>query len=142
MYCTSPQPCSPLPCCMFAGNTTYQRISGSLLEGTDDEERDARPMGIKETLWWFASWMIPGMGMFLEVGAWQSSALLSAAYTADLLPPPSRQSGARQAPSKHATAACWILGSKSGAIRIATMIAGVLHLFHRQHQAAAEGRVP
>jgi MFS family permease len=48
------------------GNTTYQRISGSLLEGTDDEERDARPMGIKETLWWFASWMIPGMGMFLE----------------------------------------------------------------------------
>jgi hypothetical protein len=26
-------------------------------------------MGIKETLWWFASWMIPGMGMFLEVRA-------------------------------------------------------------------------
>jgi hypothetical protein len=65
----SPQPFSLQPFFISAGNTTYQRISGSLLEGTDDEERDARPMGIKETLWWFASWMIPGMGMFLEVRA-------------------------------------------------------------------------
>lgn len=31
----------PLP----TGNTTYQRISGSLLEGTDDEREDERPMG-------------------------------------------------------------------------------------------------
>ena len=49
------------------GNTTYQRISGSLLEGTDDEALDERPMGVSETFWWFASWMLPGMGMFLEV---------------------------------------------------------------------------
>jgi len=48
------------------GNTTYQRISGSLLEGTDDEELDERPMGPTETFWWFLSWMLPGMGMFLE----------------------------------------------------------------------------
>lgn len=30
-----------LPC---AGNTTYQRMSGSLLEGTDDEQRDLQPV--------------------------------------------------------------------------------------------------
>ena len=104
----SSQPCSPLASCS-AGNTTYQRISGSLLEGTDDEERDARPMGIKETLWWFASWMIPGMGMFLEVRAWQPCTVPRAAHTADLLPLQSQQSGVRQAPRQHATAGIALL---------------------------------
>lgn len=37
-------PVNQLDLLRYAGNTTYQRMSGSLLEGTDDEERDLQPV--------------------------------------------------------------------------------------------------
>ena len=49
-----------------AGGTRYQRLSGSLLEGTDREDEQPWTFNpVRFSLWVF-SWAVPGMGMFLE----------------------------------------------------------------------------
>ena len=49
-----------------AGGTQYQRLSGSLLEGTDRDEQLPWTFNPLRFFWWILSWAIPGMGMFLE----------------------------------------------------------------------------
>ena len=49
-----------------AGGTQYQRLSGSLLEGTDRDEVQPWTFNPIRFFWWILSWAIPGMGMFLE----------------------------------------------------------------------------
>ena len=49
-----------------AGGTQYQRLSGSLLEGTDREYEMPWTFHPVRYFWWLMSWMIPGGGMFLE----------------------------------------------------------------------------
>ena len=51
---------------LCAGGTQYQRLSGSLLEGTDRDEQMPWTFNPIRYFWWLASWMIPGGGMFLE----------------------------------------------------------------------------
>ena len=51
---------------LSAGGTQYQRLSGSLLEGTDRDEMQPWTFHPIRYFWWLASWMIPGGGMFLE----------------------------------------------------------------------------
>ena len=51
---------------MTAGGTQYQRLSGSLLEGTDRELQEPWTYHPIPYFWWLTTWMIPGMGMFLE----------------------------------------------------------------------------
>ena len=51
---------------LCAGGTQYQRLSGSLLEGTDRDEVAPWTFNPVRYFWWLLSWMIPGGGMFLE----------------------------------------------------------------------------
>ena len=51
---------------LAAGGTKYQRLSGSLLVGTDQELLEPWTFRPIPYFWWLMSWMIPGMGMFLE----------------------------------------------------------------------------
>ena len=53
-------------CPCGAGGTQYQRLSGSLLEGTDRDEQQPWTFNPVRYFWWLMSWMIPGGGMFLE----------------------------------------------------------------------------
>ena len=55
-----------VPPCLCAGGTQYQRLSGSLLEGTDRDEVQPWTFNPIRWFWWILSWAIPGMGMFLE----------------------------------------------------------------------------
>ncbi len=48
------------------GGTKYQRLSGSLLEGTDREDEEPWTFHPVRWSWWVLSWAIPGVGMFLE----------------------------------------------------------------------------
>ena len=77
----------PLPC---AGGTKYQRLSGSLLEGTDQEEAKPWTFNPVRFSWWVFSWAIPGVGMFLEgyfiFRCASAAVLFDTGYPAALLP--------------------------------------------------------